>query len=60
MSDVEAKRASAKAEHRKELLDPLLSMQRYMEAKKKSDDLSGREGAMSTLTVHSQVYQSRT
>ena len=35
--EAEAKRKSAKAEHRKELMDPLLSMQHYVETKKKTD-----------------------
>ena len=35
--EVEAKRRSAKAEHRKELMDPLLSMKQYVEAKRKID-----------------------
>lgn len=41
--EVEAKRKSAKAQHRKELMDPLLSMQHYVEVKKKSEGLSGKE-----------------
>ena len=39
-AESEAKRKSAKAEHRKELMDPLLSMKQYVEAKKKSEDVS--------------------
>ena len=40
--EFEAKRKSAKAQHRKELLDPLLDMQHYVETKKKSEGLSGK------------------
>ena len=37
------KRQSAKAEHRKELLDPLLNMQQYIKAKKKNDEVYGKD-----------------
>ena len=40
--EFEAKRKSAKAQHRKELLDPLLDMQHYVETKKKSEGLTGK------------------
>lgn len=50
----ESKRKSAKAEHRKELMDPLLSMKQYVEAKKKSEDIPVK-GTISRHNTHSQV-----
>ena len=40
----EVKRKSAKAEHRKELQDPLLSMKHYVTAKKKKEGLAVEGG----------------
>lgn len=53
-AESEVKRKSAKAEHRKELMDPLLSMKQYVEAKKKSEDVSVK-GSVSRPKTHSQV-----
>ena len=52
------KSKSAKAEHRKELLDPLLSMKQYVEVKKKSEDLP-LKGSTSELRSHNAPSQVR-
>lgn len=46
----EEKRKSAKAEHRKELLDPLHTMKHYVTAKKKSEGREKEKDDLSTLT----------
>ena len=58
VAEVEAKRRSAKAEHRKELMDPLLEMKHFMEVKRKSEqEMTGGSTGGSTGGGRGRLYE---